>query len=854
MKEFRYSGQNLREISFPVGGIGAGCIGLAGNAALIDWEIRNHPDKGVRNSMTHFAVKAESSTRRIDARVLQGDYPGRLSGDYEGNVWQWHGFGYGVPQSSMAGFPHFENCAFFGNFPCARVELTDEHFPGTVALTAFSSFAPLQTEDSSLPCAFYEVTFHNPTQENIRYTAACTLAPLMENAVSVSESGAGRHLFGFHGGENSLCVATDCADTHIQQAWHRGEWFEGASLYWRDFSRTQPGFLPDRRYQPDGSEKGTVEARISLHPGETGCIRFALCWYFPICENTWEPARGAETPERLRWRNHYATRFVSAENVAYFALENWARLRAQTFAFRDALYSCSMPDAALDAAGACLSVLVTPVCMRLEDGSFYGWEGANEHGGSCEGTCQHVWNYAYALPFLFPDLERSIRELEARYSQFPDGRLAFRLKLPPGREAGWPMPCVDGQFGYVMKVYHHWKLTGDTDWMRKMWPSVRAAVEFAWQDSDVRWDPQRTGILSGRQHHTLDREFFGPSSWLEGFYLGALDAARHMAEALSENSQEFALVYEKGRKYLNETLFNGEYYSQNIDLKDKRLLEGYPSMVNPDFPRVTTPWTIDRYWNEEYGEIQYQLGDGCLLDQALAQWHMNLMGLGRAFDREKLRSALESVYRNNFKQTMRNEFNPCRLFCLDGESGTMICTYPPGHPMQAVPIPYCQEVMTGFEYAAAELMLMEDLQSQAEDILAAVRRRYDGSNRNPWNEIECGSNYARSMSAFALTAVYSGFCCDMTRGRLAFSPVFPADKAFHGVWFSANAWGRMDASAARFDLMLESGVLRLRCLYIRDFSPVSILSDGNPVEFSIVHCEITFSEEISIRTNLVLYA
>ena len=155
MKEFRYSGQNLREISFPVGGIGAGCIGLAGNAALIDWEIRNHPDKGVRNSMTHFAVKAESSTRRIDARVLQGDYPGRLSGDYEGNVWQWHGFGYGVPQSSMAGFPHFENCAFFGNFPCARVELTDEHFPGTVALTAFSSFAPLQTEDSSLPCAFY---------------------------------------------------------------------------------------------------------------------------------------------------------------------------------------------------------------------------------------------------------------------------------------------------------------------------------------------------------------------------------------------------------------------------------------------------------------------------------------------------------------------------------------------------------------------------------------------------------------------------------------------------------------------------------------------------------------------------
>lgn len=53
--------------------------------------------------------------------------------------------------------------------------------------------------------------------------------------------------------------------------------------------------------------------------------------------------------------------------------------------------------------------------------------------------------------------------------------------------------------------------------------------------------------------------------------------------------------------------------------------------------------------------------------------------------------------------------------------------------------------MHGFEYQAAIHMLQLGRLEEGFAMIAAVRRRYDGVRRNPFNEMECGSNYARSM-------------------------------------------------------------------------------------------------------------
>ena len=121
MVPFDYSGEKAREISFPLGGIGTGCIGLSGAGRLIDWEILNRPAKGITNGLSHFAVKAEQGGNVLDARVLNGPYLGNRTGDFPADTSR--NFGFGARRDSLAGMPHFSGNSFEGRFPVARLSV-----------------------------------------------------------------------------------------------------------------------------------------------------------------------------------------------------------------------------------------------------------------------------------------------------------------------------------------------------------------------------------------------------------------------------------------------------------------------------------------------------------------------------------------------------------------------------------------------------------------------------------------------------------------------------------------------------------------------------------------------------------
>ncbi len=203
----------------------------------------------------------------------------------------------------------------------------------------------------------------------------------------------------------------------------------------------------------------------------------------------------------------------------------------------------------------------------------------------------------------------------------------------------------------------------------------------------------------------------------------------------------------------------------------------------------------------EAGEIKYQIVEGCMIDQMLSDYHAALCGLDGIFETEKKQTALDALYRYNFKPSMRNVTNMWRNFALNDEAGTVICTYPEAEKTPAIPIAYCEECMTGFEYALAALMIAEGKRSGGERMVGAVRDRYDGERRNPWNEIECGSNYARSMASFSLLPIYAGFTYDMTRGYIGFSPRTVGDCQF--LFSVQNTYGtvRFDGKKITVELL-----------------------------------------------------
>ncbi|MGZ4886760.1 MAG: GH116 family glycosyl-hydrolase, partial [Candidatus Aminicenantales bacterium] len=66
-----FEGAALKEIAFPLGGIGTGIVSLGGRGNLRDWEIFNRPGKGVNLPFTFFALYFEQEGKKL-VRVLEG--------------------------------------------------------------------------------------------------------------------------------------------------------------------------------------------------------------------------------------------------------------------------------------------------------------------------------------------------------------------------------------------------------------------------------------------------------------------------------------------------------------------------------------------------------------------------------------------------------------------------------------------------------------------------------------------------------------------------------------------------------------------------------------------------------------
>jgi hypothetical protein len=295
-----------------------------------------------------------------------------------------------------------------------------------------------------------------------------------------------------------------------------------------------------------------------------------------------------------------------------------------------------------------------------------------------------------------------------------------------------------------------------------MYPLARRSLEYCIRT----WDPDRLGALIEPHHNTYDIEFWGPDAMCGSIYLGALSAISALAEALGE--KEDATTYrelaERGARFLDRELFNGDYYQQKIryrDLRDQSFMKKIEG-VNAQSSEAL------RLLQREGPKYQY--GSGCLSDGVIGAWMAALYGVETPMNRDYIRKTLQSIYLHNFRRDLSSHANPQRPgYAIGHEAGLLLCSWPKGGK-PTVPFIYSDEVWTGIEYQVASHLILEGFVREGLDIVKAARRRYDGHVRNPYNEYECGSYYARAMASYALLASLSGFRYSAVTQTLSFGP------------------------------------------------------------------------------------
>ncbi|MGC9320148.1 MAG: GH116 family glycosyl-hydrolase, partial [Armatimonadota bacterium] len=179
-----YSGESLRQVAFPLGGIGSGCISMAGRGALVDWEIFNRPNKGFRPRYGFFSLFVREEGGQPVFRVLEGRLQPPFEGDL-GDTRSGMSFGFGPSQIHASGLPRMARCRFTGYFPFCRVDLSDKAVPVAVSTEAWSPFIPRDTDASSLPVAVFDITVSNVAEGPVE----ATIALGMENVVGWPELG-----------------------------------------------------------------------------------------------------------------------------------------------------------------------------------------------------------------------------------------------------------------------------------------------------------------------------------------------------------------------------------------------------------------------------------------------------------------------------------------------------------------------------------------------------------------------------------------------------------------------------------------------------------------------------------------
>lgn len=801
MEKTVFSGVNTKKIKYPLGGIGTGYIGLCGDGSLSGFEPCARYTTDYNRVSPFFFVKAQSQDGVVEAKALKAHNFGKKN---QRNIY------------SKCKIPTFDKADFEYSFPFAQMEFSNKDFPAKISMTAFSPFIVTNDLDSSIPCAMFEFEIQNTGSQQLEYTVCLGISCLSDKSsmefsrdsegkiklITLSPKKADIHPCNY----TSFSIATNCEDFSYGQYLFSKNKTKSLEQFWDIFNGTSRF---DNTLSKTNTKTcyygGVLCAHVVLEPSQKTSLRFTISWYNPYSLNSWNPIPKLEGEtendylDKNSWKNYYCNFYRNAEQSSIYCMRRWSNLVSDAQMFSRALYESTLPKELLQAIGTNLCFLKSAALMRNADGSVYGFDGENKCTKQGEGTNTGIYNYNYALAFLFPKLERALRLDDYKINQNIFGAQNQRMPAPKGVEPKEFLPTVEGQLGGVLRAYREFKICGSKEWLMELYNKITLALDYVFDKHNTfDWDKNQSGVLSGAQQTVHGGYLFGSSGHLNLMYAAALKAGAQMAEVVGDKKGriKYNELYQNAKRYLEENLFNGSYYYQKIDLEDKTLLCNYPC----DF---------EDYWLCDKKQIKNQIGEGCYIGQLEAQWHSTLIGLGEIADSQKTKIALKSIYNNNFLNKNKTK-----------KKGVILCSYPKAVNKPAQPINNADKIAEGYEYAFASHLIMQGFCDEGVEVVKKICRRYDGKQNNPF---DC--NDAKNLSGYCLLNAASGFEFDMYKKYIGFKPVekFAQKGTFICCFALNNAFGMVEKGPDYLEIKMLRGKLEvryigcpskpLRCLY-----------------------------------------
>lgn len=708
-----------------LGGIGAGFTELRKDGVFYNWNIFNNRPLG---SGEFFEMPEDSMLFFILRYEVEGEYP-RMK------LLQIHeGYRVAAIRNHYYAFPWLtgvQSTTYEAAFPFIRMTFGGEEMPLEVELEAFSPFIPHDVKNSALPTALFDFSVRSTCERPVDVM----LMASMHNAVGYDVEEKYHVARAEERGGYKLVEVTEDMDESLASygsqalaslapdSTHYLGW-EAVHPYYEIVIRNRE--LPNyddtegrNKVDPDTGRLKAMYGHYSsiavsrkLVAEERFDHSFVMGWHFP----------NLYSRDGSRLEGHYYDNFFDgAGEVVDYVVENRKELRSRSRQFVEDSYDSSAPDFLLDQVNSQLNTFFTSSWLT-RDMDFGISEGLSPDRAYGPLATTDVSMYgAMSVAALFPELHKNMMRAHRRL-QAPDGEIAHGInrnfQQTDTQESVTGRLDLPSQYALLSLLGYFW--TGDRDYLRRMWPSIKDALDYVLRERDRDGDclPDMEGTMCTYDNFAM----YGAASYVSSLWMGALKAAAQAAKELDDDAAaaRYSGVLERAAEAFERKLWNGEYYI---------------------------------LYNDEGGEHGGR-DEGCLTDQLIGQWAIHLVGLGELFEPERVHSALETI---------------CRISRQPW--GLVNCRWPDDRFLHPVDEDCWHDqantCWSGVELAFASFLIYEGMLETGLGVIENVDERYRAEGMY-WDHVEFGGHYYRPMSAWAITNALLGL--SIRSGHYRFDP------------------------------------------------------------------------------------